>query len=160
MLGSVSDKHKTLLFTAPDIWTLLTLGLFLDAEQHPRGQNAVPPSSPVPVEIQAIWQRNYAEALQQLALFPPGREAILQQPSIMKALEEVAERGMSPEAREHAEGALIALSDKEMQAVDGDGPKHIMLSYQVTRMTPLVCSSCFVCSRVRARCFYSGIARA
>ena len=51
----------------------------------------------------------------------------------MKALEEVADHGMSPEAREHAEGALLAVSDKEMQqASSGGGPKHVMLSYQVS----------------------------
>lgn len=51
----------------------------------------------------------------------------------MKALEEVADRGMTPEAREHAEGALMALSDKEMMASSSgaEGRKHIMLSYQV-----------------------------
>lgn len=53
--------------------------------------------------------------------------------SVMKALEEVADRGMTPEAREHAEGALMALSDKEMMASSSgaEGRKHIMLSYQV-----------------------------
>lgn len=87
--------------------------------------------------MQALWQRNYTETLQQLALFPAGCEAILQEPVLLKALEEVAERGMTPEAREHAEGALMALSDKEMQASESEGPKHIMLSYQVSRITSL-----------------------
>ena len=48
-------------------------GLFTDPD-HPRGNNAVPPAVPVPEDTQAIWQRNFAEALQQLALYEPGRE--------------------------------------------------------------------------------------
>ena len=119
---SVSDRNKSLLLASPDLMTLVRLALFIDPD-HARADT--------PVEIQQVYQRNYSEALQQLALFPPGREAILQEPSIVKALQEVAERGVTPEAREHAEVALLALSDKEMQASGSEGPKHIMLSYQV-----------------------------
>ena len=99
--------------------------------------------------MQAVFQRNYTETLQQLALFPAGREAILQEPLVLKALEEVAERGMTPEAREHAEGALMALSDKEMQASESEGPKHIMLSYQVAAL-PLSSSPQTLSSDARA----------
>ena len=120
---SVSDRHKQLLLKNPDLWTLIRLGLFIDPD-HPKAST--------PVAIQEISQRDYSEALQQLAVFPAGREAILAEASIVKALEEVAERGVTPEAREHAEGALMALSDKEMQPSDSEGPKHIMLSYQVS----------------------------
>lgn len=127
---SVSDRNKSLLLKCPNIWATMRLALFIEPTKSPRADT--------PVEIQQVYQCNYSEALQQLALFPAAREAILQEPSIMKGLEEVAERGMTPEAREHAEGALMALSDKEMQPSDSEGPKHIMLSYQVTRMTPLV----------------------
>lgn len=135
---SVSDRNKLLLLKCPDLWTFLVLGLFLD-EDHPRGLSAAPPSTPIPIEVQAIYQRNYAETLQQLALFPSGRDALREQAAVMKALEEVAERGLSAEAKEHAEGALMALSDKEMHA-DADGPKHIMLSYQVRPLS--LCSHC------------------
>ena len=81
--------------------------------------------------MQAIWQCNYAEMLQQLALFPSGRDAMQQEAAVIRALEEVAERGLTPEATKHAEGALMALSDREMHASDSGEPKHIMLSYQV-----------------------------
>lgn len=95
------------------------------------GLNAAPPAKPTPTEKMATYERQTAEILLQCALFPSGRDALRAQASTMKALEEVAERGMTPEAQEHAEGALLALSDKEMQATDGEGPKHIMLAYQV-----------------------------
>ena len=123
----MSDRHKLLLLKAPGIFSYLTLGLFLDPE-HPRGQNG---THPVPVEDQSVWQCNSTETLLQLALFPSGREALLAEPSVLEALRTVAERGMSAEAREHAESALLALSDKEMRPSCSDGPKHIMLSYQV-----------------------------
>ena len=130
---SVSDRHKLLLLKAPGIFTYLTLGLFLDPEQ-PGGQNGL---HPVPVEVQSVWQRNVTETLLQLALFPSGRDALLAEPSVLEALRAVVESGMSAEAREHAEGALLALSDKEIHASPRGGPKHIMLSYQVRQASGL-----------------------
>ena len=43
---------------------------------------------------------------------------------------------MSPEAREHARGALLALSEKELVSVEGQ--KHVMLSYQVSKLRCLI----------------------
>ena len=99
--------------------------------------NVAPAQAPVPVEVQAVWQRRVTETLLQLALFPSGREALLQEAAVLQSLEEVAQRGMTAEAREHAEGTLMALSDKEMQPSGSDGPKHIMLSYQVRQASGL-----------------------
>lgn len=91
--------------------------------------------------MRAIWQRNYAETLHQLALFPSGCEAMREQTALIKALEGVAERGVTQEAKAHAQGALMALSERTMQlAPDAESPKHIMLSYQV-RLVPLICLS-------------------
>eukprot|EP01045_Picozoa_sp_COSAG04_P029842 COSAG04_NODE_5005_length_1784_cov_1.227300_5_plen_88_part_01 len=87
----MSDRHKLLLLKAPDIFTYLTLGLFLSPEQ-PRGQNG---AHPVSDEVQAVWQRNVTETLQQLALFPSGREALLAEPAVLDALRAVAESGMT-----------------------------------------------------------------
>lgn len=49
--------------------------------------------------------------------------------SVLPALEAVAQGGMSAEARQFAEGALLALSGKELQTM-AVGQKHVMLSYQ------------------------------
>ena len=133
-----SDHHKSLLLACPSLWTLLTLSLFVNLEQHPRGPNAAPPSLPVPPELQAIWQCNAAEALQQLALFPAGRDAMVKQPAVRKALAEVAEHGTTPQAQHHAHGALLALSDKELQHVEGQG--HVMLSCEAC-IPPVFCSA-------------------
>lgn len=144
-----SDKHKLLLLKAPGIFELVALGMFVDPE-HPMGPNPAPPQQPTPAAMQAIYQRNYTEAACQLALFPPGREALREQAAILKALEEVAERGLTPEAQEFAQGALMALSDKEMQATAAEGPKHIMLSYQVCAPVSLVEPRAHACLRVPA----------
>jgi hypothetical protein len=143
---SVSDRNKMLLLeVGADFFTAVRLGLFIDAD-HPKADST-------PVEIQAVFQRNFTEALQQIALFAPGRTALLQEASLMSALEETVQHGMTPQAREHAEGALMALSRRrEMQAQpsDSDAPKHIMLSYQVKSFT----GSLVVVAR-RARLFSS-----
>ena len=81
--------------------------------------------------MQAIWQRNFSEMLQQLALFPSGRDVMQREPTVLKALQQVKEQGLTVEARRHAEGALAALNDREMHVSDNSKPKHIMLSYQV-----------------------------
>eukprot|EP01043_Picozoa_sp_COSAG02_P056473 COSAG02_NODE_6699_length_3414_cov_8.770437_5_plen_96_part_00 len=72
----------------------------------------------------------HAECLAQLAMFTPAREVLVQDQSVMAALEAVAEIGTSADSREHAAAALLALSDKQLQ-VATEGQKHIMISYQV-----------------------------
>ena len=71
-----------------------------------------------------------AEAIEQLAVYPLGREALLQDPTVLDALREVADKGWTDEAREHAAGALMALSDHQPdaeRAVDLD-QRHVMMS--------------------------------
>ena len=75
-----------------------------------------------------IWcQQHHAECLAQLAVFAPARETLRADPSVMPALEVVAEGGLTAEARQFAEAALLALSEKELH-VDAEGQKHVMLS--------------------------------
>ena len=79
-----------------------------------------------------------AEAIEQLAVYPPGREALLQDPSVTDALQEVADKGWTDEAREHAAGALMALSDQQPapDAVADPDERHMMMS----------CASIHACS--------------
>ena len=77
-------------------------------------------------ELKTWCQQHHAECLAQLALFPPGRDALLQNSSVSEALQAVAESGLSPESREFAQGALLALSDTEL--ISKEGQKHVMLS--------------------------------
>ena len=78
--------------------------------------------------------QDFAEAIAQLAMFPPGREALLSDPSVAEALQQVAVEGWTEDARLSAESALLAMSDRQPE-VDHDEQhehrqRHIMLSYQ------------------------------
>lgn len=129
---SVSDLHKPLLLNNSNAIPHLLLNLFLDPD-HPKGlrtkevlQSEV--AVPTPIEVQQVYQENYANALHQIALWEPGRETLLRDPAVTAALETVAKQGMTEGAKEHARGALIALQGIAKQD-DAIVPQHIMLSY-------------------------------
>eukprot|EP01043_Picozoa_sp_COSAG02_P001352 COSAG02_NODE_28_length_51367_cov_70.053932_40_plen_102_part_00 len=70
-----------------------------------------------------------AAGIAQLAMFEPARETLLQDESVLHALQAIVQAPMGEEARQFAEGALLALSGKDLHAVT-EGQKHVMLSYQ------------------------------
>jgi|EP01046_Picozoa_sp_COSAG06_P004834 hypothetical protein len=75
-----------------------------------------------------IWcQEHHAECLAQLAVYAPARETLRAEPSVIPALQAVAEGGLTSEARQFAEAALLALSDKKLH-INAEGQKHVMLS--------------------------------
>ena len=86
-------------------------------------------ASVLPVDVQAVFQRACTEALGQLALFDPGKDALLHDEAAINALEAVVECGMTAEAKEHAQGALIALRGVAKHGDIATVAKHIMLSY-------------------------------
>ena len=116
----ISDKNKPLLLDNPDFIPYLVDALLLDPD-HPRAG--------MKHELKSWCQEHHAECLAQLAVFEAAREPLRRDPSVIPALEAVAEAGLSAEARQYAQAALLALSDKELNA-DLEGQKHIMLSYQ------------------------------
>jgi hypothetical protein len=119
----ISDANKTLLLKAPGFLEYLLDGLLLDPD-HPRQSLK---------DEQKIWlTAMHAESFAQLAAFAPGREALLEDPDVKPALEEVRDKGLSEEAREFASAALLALSDKQLERVT-EGQKHVMLSCESTR---------------------------
>ena len=63
----------------------------------------------------------------QLAVYAPARATLRAEPSVIPALQAVAEGGLTSEARQFAEAALLALSEKELH-IDAEGQKHVMLS--------------------------------
>ena len=87
-------------------------------------------------ELRTWCQEHHAECLAQLAVFEAAREPLRHDPSVIPALQVVAEAGLSAEARQYAQAALLALSDKEMH-VHVDGQQHIMLSYQWDKQATL-----------------------
>ena len=76
--------------------------------------------------------QDFAEAIAQIAMYPPGRDALLQDPAVSEALHQVAAEGWEEEARQHAQAALAALSDRQPEQQGHPDPdhKHLMLSYQ------------------------------
>jgi hypothetical protein len=78
-------------------------------------------------DLKAWCQTTHAECLAQIAVFQPhGRDVLRQDPSVRDALEAVAKAGLTEEAQQHAQSALLALSDTEL--VQTEGQKHVMLS--------------------------------
>ena len=116
----ISDTRKPLLLANSVLIPYLINGLFLDPD-HPRAN--------LKDEIKLWNQETHVECLAQLALFPPGRDALLQNPAVSEALVAVAEQGMSEQARDYAQAALMALSGDELK-MRTEGQKHLMLSYQ------------------------------
>ena len=92
-------------------------------------------------ELKAWTQEHHAECLAQLAVFEPARDALRQDPSVIPALQAVAEAGLSAQTRQYAQAAIhvLALSDQEMHAIDVEGSqKHVMLSYQWDKQETLM----------------------
>ena len=117
---TISDENKPLLLANKSFIPYLVDALLVD-QGHPRAG--------MKEELKVWCQQHHAECLAQLAVFEPAREALLQDPSMLPALEAVAEAGLSEQSRDFAQAALLALSDKKLEmAVEGQ--KHIMLSYQ------------------------------
>ena len=121
----ISDANKSLLLKCDGFVPLLVDSLLLDPD-HPRRAEADFEAVAPPV------QRDFAEAIQQLSAFPPGRDALLQDPSVTEALREVAANGLTEAAQRCAEGALQALGARERaeHVVVDDDARHIMMSYQ------------------------------
>jgi hypothetical protein len=114
----ISDANKPLLLAHRDFLPYVVDALLLDPD-HPRAD--------MKPELKSWCQQHHAECLAQLAAFAPARETLRADPSVTPALEAVAEGGLTAEARQFAEAALLALSEKELH-VDVEGQKHVMLS--------------------------------
>ena len=115
----ISDRTKPLLLANPAFIPYLVDALLLDPA-HPRAG--------MEPELKAWCQTTHAECLAQIAVFQPdGRDALRRDPSVRDALRSVAEAGLTDEAQQHAESALLALSDTELVKIE-EGQKHVMLS--------------------------------
>ena len=111
----ISDANKPLLLANDLFIPYLISGLFLDPD-HPRAD--------LKNEIKLWNQQTHAECLAQLALYPPGRDALLEHPAVNEALMAVTERGMSEEACEFAKAALKSLRGDKLQ-MRTQGDKHV-----------------------------------
>jgi hypothetical protein len=147
----ISDTAKQMLLNHSDFIPHLLDGLLLQPE-HPRQG-----SDPV---VKAAVQRDFAECIQQISLFPPGREALRADPAVMQALTELKEKAWTEEAKGSADRTILALTPKQerrksMMLVDdvqaGDA-KHIMLSCASYASESVRCSHAYLLSFLLREC--------
>jgi hypothetical protein len=121
---SVSDLNKEMLLACSDFLPTMVDSLLLDPE-HPR--RTQPDFDAVAPQV----QQDVAETIAQIAVFPPGREALLEDPTVATVLNQVVAEGWTTEAKAFAESALMAMSgrQRDTQAPQVHG-KHVMVSYQ------------------------------
>ena len=116
----ISDTAKQLLLSNESFIPHVIDGLMLDPE-HPRKE--------ADEAVKTAVQRDFAECIQQMSLFPPGCAALQENEAVIQALSTLKDKAWSEEAKICAEGALIALVPPE-PLPPPDGEKHVMLSYQ------------------------------
>ena len=121
----ISDTAKHMLLSHSGLIPHLMDGLLLDPE-HPRKDTAH--------AIKTIVQRDYAECIQQISLFPPGCEALRAASGAVEALDALVELAWSQEAKDCARGALIQLTGRHPEPIGGGvDALHIMVSCECTR---------------------------
>eukprot|EP01046_Picozoa_sp_COSAG06_P051072 COSAG06_NODE_8250_length_2223_cov_5.708098_1_plen_700_part_10 len=132
---AISDTNKSLLLKNAAWIPHLLDGLLLD-ESHPR--NVDPRTDEA---TKGKVQCDYAEAISNVALYAPGRAALLQEPSVVRVLEELAKRAVTEEARLYGQATLLALGVTKpdrppLPSLEGGGgdasklpPPHVMASY-------------------------------
>ena len=83
-------------------------------------------------DTKTLAQRDYIE----LALHPPSKEKLLENPCMVEALHEAVQRGLTEEIRRAASTVLTTLSDQQrahapsqVHRGDDGGSSHVMLSY-------------------------------
>ena len=108
-------------------------GLLLDPE-HPR-QNT-------DEAIKTAVQRDFAECVQQISLYPAGCEALKAESAVVEAMDALVDKAWSEEAKDCARGALMQLTDRQHETVaevDLDA-LHIMMSCEFeSALLPLPC---------------------
>jgi hypothetical protein len=86
--------------------------------------------------VKAAVQRDAAECIQQLALFPPAREALQADSSLLEAVQALAESGWTDEAKDSASRTLAIVNPEQIKRTVVDQQSlHIMMS----------CKRVFVC---------------
>jgi hypothetical protein len=117
----ISDAAKQMLLNNRDFIPHLLSGLLLDPECA-RKDTAE--------EIKAVVQRDFAECIQQISLFPPGAKALQAAADAIETLDALVEHAWTAEAKDSARGALMQLTDRHREATTAIDPdaRHVMLS--------------------------------
>ena len=105
-----SDKNKPLLLANSDFIVYLVDALLLDPDH---------PNASLEADAREWLQTSTAECFAQLALYPPGREALQRDLAVTKALAVVAEFGLGADGRgrEFARSALATINGTELESI-------------------------------------------
>ena len=132
----ISDRTKPVLMANKRFIPYLIEGLQL-AQLRERDD--------LPVELREWNEAMHAECFAQLVAFEPAHAVLQGNPAVVAALETAAQTGLTPEAREMAQTALSALSQKfgvhvRRPTSEEDQPtqKHVMLSYQWSSQSTII----------------------
>lgn len=129
----VSDVGKQLLLNCASFIPLLVFGLMLDAD-HPRKDTSE--------EIKAQVQRDYAECMLQVALFPRGCDLLSKaDPRVVEVLDMLVEKASSEEAKEIGLKTRMLLCPSPTRYIPPEcnvDAKHIMMSYQWDNQVRLI----------------------
>jgi hypothetical protein len=131
----ISDSNKEMLIESPGFVEHMIASLMLDPN-HKRQDTSQATKERV--------QRDYAECIQQISLFPPGCEVLKNNSAVVEALDALVDKGWSDEAKQCAHAALMQLCPERIkhseQTGDGNGTAadggHVMVSYQWVRAQP------------------------
>eukprot|EP01048_Picozoa_sp_COSAG05_P002803 COSAG05_NODE_122_length_17611_cov_47.044655_1_plen_598_part_00 len=140
---AVSDMNKELLLKCKGFIPLLVDSLLLDPE-HPRMENTTMMGTTDWERVKAPVQRDFTEAIAQLAMFPPGREALLQDSTVAEALQQVAVVGWTTESQAFAQSALLALSGRQpdaTQTIHDHAQPHLMVSCECRSLFSASCGA-------------------
>jgi hypothetical protein len=117
----ISDVAKQMLLSNNGFIPHLLDGLMLDPE-HPRKD--------FDETIKTAVQRDFAECVQQISLFPAGSTALKANSAVVDALDALVDKAWSEGAKDCARGALMQLTDRHHETVVGIDldALHIMMS--------------------------------
>jgi len=124
-----ADINKKLLLQSPEPIKLVMEALLLDPEHMRQDQSQ---------DVKGAIQCDAAECILQLALFPIGRDMLSQDASVLDALRMLVDKALTEEARQYAEGALMALLPPEAvvhHEIDMDA-LHVFMSCKFTSDLP------------------------
>ena len=117
----ISDAAKQMLLKNQRFIPHLVDGLLLNPEHARKDTDQ---------SIKAVIQRDFAESIQQMSLFPPGCDALKAAVGIVDALDMLVDKAWTEAAKDSARGALRQLTDRHREVVvevDLEAP-HVMLS--------------------------------
>lgn len=132
----ISDLAKQMLLSHPGFISHLIDGLLLDPE-HPRLRNEASRLASRADDltckyfdtVKSAVQRDFAECIMQISLYPPGCAALKANPDVIKALDNTVDNAWSEEAKICARGALKQLCPERNVVIEINlEALHIMMS--------------------------------